>query len=240
MKPGADRFDSGSMKDRIVRSIWALGELATRARLRKAVDCTNDVIFDMQIEGMHKRGEIYIAAAGHYALRGDLADTMLELYPPKKSAPAVESSPPPDPPQESLDLTPPTQEPTMKGKKCAKCKATKPKDAFDKWQRECRACQSDDGTQTPAPTSTKEKPAAKPAKKKAAAPKKRAAAAAIAEAPVVDELVIQAAGAIKCKAQGTNGGRQFLLEQDGALIVCDPAQLLELVGWGTLQLRVEA
>lgn len=60
MKAGADRFDSGSIKDRIVRSIWALGKLATISRLRKAVDVSNDTIFEMQLEGMQRRGEVFI------------------------------------------------------------------------------------------------------------------------------------------------------------------------------------
>lgn len=235
MKAGAERFDSGSMKDRIVRSIWALGDIATKSKLRKAIDCVSDTIFDMQLEGLQRRGEIYIAAGGHFALRGELADTMLELYPP--SSPAPVEVPPPAAAQDRPTIDPPsTQESdNMAKKRCKACQQLKDESEFWTGQGKCKPCHTQRQKDRKAKAGGDAPTPAIPAAPKVAAPKKRAAA--VGESPVVDEYVIHASGALKCKAQGTNGGRQYLLEQDGALIVCDPAQLLELIGWGRLQLE---
>lgn len=135
-----------------------------------------------------------------------------------------------------------------KTKTCGKCGDEKPadRDHFDPANRspdllskDCKVCRGTvrkpaaaAGTKPPQPRAKK---ASKQATKKKAAKKKRAAAPL-----TVGELVIPAAGEIRCKVMGEGSGKQFLLEQDGALIVCEAGQLLQLVGWGTLQLKKAA
>lgn len=200
-----------SIKDRIVCSVWALGELATRARLSKSVDCSGSVL-SIAIEALVRDGYLHIGELGEYVLHDEIAATM----------------PPKDRKQTSVALATRNEAPAapvLSTRVCNKCRKSKAEvDFYRAKDGTCKRCTLD------------RQKALKESKLQAAkTPKVKKAAAACA--PLVDEvLVIPAGGEIRCRVLDAGAGPSFVFEQDDCLIYCCRRQLEALRDWASAQL----
>lgn len=112
----------GSIKDLVVCSVWALGELATKARLHKAVD-SNDAVISIAINTLVRDGYMRPHQAGHYVLADELAATLKPADRTPIAAAAI-----------------PSEAPTMAKKTCTECSQTKNESEFYAGNAKCKPC----------------------------------------------------------------------------------------------------
>lgn len=211
-----------SIKDRVVRSVWALGPLATKAALGRAVECASSILA-IAIDALHRDGYIYIGEAGHYMLTDELAATM-----PKATSVAVAAERNDSNRSESADMS-------QKQKFCPACEETRDLSKFDKGAWRCKPCVANNVPVkkggAPAAKKSGKAPPQQSAQKKARAPR-----AVVAEPPSGNELVIPASGAVTCRISGETAEiRQF-----DDLICCSLEQLQILRDWASGVLKKSA
>lgn len=199
----------GSIKDRIVCSVWALGELATPAALRQAVDC-DSAIYGIAVEGLVRDQYMRVADAGHYMLDDEYAAT-LNPADRKPAAAAVPSTPP-----HSIEVTP-----VARTKACKKCGHERAANAAtfgadsrtnDGLGKTCSQCKH----------ASNSKPKARAVKQSQSAP---------AALPIADEFVIPAAGQIQCRVLDAGAGKSFVIQQGDDQVACTVDQLQALAFW---------
>lgn len=221
-------FEPGTIKDSVLCSVWALGEMATRPALLRAV-VGNDAIVSIAIDGLVREGYMSLDSAGFYVLRDDVAAALNPGD--RKNQPAVATpaaaSPKPKPETET------PEEIMAKTKPCKKCGDPKPADKAhfgedsrteDGLGKTCADC--------------KHAAQSKPKRHDAPKPAKKGAKAEIAN--VADELVIPAAGEIHCRVLDAGAGRSFSFQQHDDQIVCSREQLRMVRDWADGQLKREA
>lgn len=231
-----DDIEPGTIKDRILQSVRALGELATRSRLNKSVECSNDQILAIAIESLHRDGYIHITDAGHYALADEIAAAMPPLRPAAAAATAGPAS------------TSPVNhsEPDMARTQICEisrgygCGARKPIDDFYEGSKKCKRCTLDRQKQLKELKLKQQKNGedASPSTERSTAPKKQAKHARPSVCP--GELVIPADGQITCRAVSTGTLDSYLIQQDTNLIACSMRQLEMLRDWATAQIKKAA
>lgn len=209
----------GSIKDHIVCAVWALGELATRERLNKAVQCSSHVLA-IAIEGLQRDGYIYVAETGNFVLHKELAAT---LNPADRKATAFVN--------EILSVATPAA-PTALGddmvqkKRCTgKCGLEKDavKDFYAKSSM-CKRCTLD---------RQKELKATKAAGNTTSPKQTKRRARTSASQPIDDEFVIPAAGHITCRVVDVGAGPSFCLQQHDDQIAGSIEQLQVLRDWAS-------
>ena|SRR5690606_17484271 len=207
----------GSIKDRILCAVWALGERATPSRLIKSVDCSNGSILSIAIEALQRDGYMYLSEGGCFVVHEDLVASM-----PKERTPTVAQTVSTARPQsrEAAD---------MAQKDCIKC--LDPKDAteanFGKDKR------TEDGLGKTC-SECKRAAQSKPRPRKSAAPKSNGKA----EPTIADEIVIPATGQIHCRALPGRIG--FSIQQGNDQITCSYEQLQAMRDWASSQLKKAA
>lgn len=213
-----------SIKERIVRSVWALGPLATKAAIGKAVVCDSSVLA-IGIEGLHRDGYLYICDAGHYRVADQYVATLPSLEPAIAIA-ATATSPQPQPA---------TGVAMAKTKICNKCEA--PKDAekdFYTGCAQCKRCVLD--RQIALKAAKKAGVAPPPASAKPARHALRATITKVAK-PQPDELIIPAAGEIRCRIFDAGAGPAYSLHQGEDQLTLSREQLQALHGWAGAVLK---
>ena len=220
-----DQLVVGSIKDRVVCAAMSIGEAATRSGLRKAVSAQSSVL-EIAIDALHRDGYLYLSERGHYVVEEEYAATL--QFSKHSSIAKAESTI--SVPQQSAGAA------MAKTKICKKCET--PKDSekdFYKGSARCKRCVLDGQA---AAKSAKANGAA-PARAKKAAPATAKRAIATITKPA-DEVIIPAAGEIRCRVFDAGAGAAYSLHQGDDQITLSLEQLQALHSWAGAVLKVNA
>lgn len=214
-----------SIKERIVRSVHALGPLATKVALGRAVVCDSAVL-SIAIEALHRDGYLYVGEAGHYVVADEIKATLPAPTPVAPPARAVIAT---------IRSTPSEVADMPQRKICPACTILRSLDQFERHARRCNPCVAN-GVQVKKGQAPKKKK--KNGGKAPSQSSRKLNGARPAAAPLqADELVIPAAGQIRCRVFDAGAGPAYSLHQGADQLTLSREQLQALHGWAGAVLK---